>query len=189
MTPTLKRTVARGFTLIELLIVVIILAILAAIAIPQFSSSTTDAQLSALDSNLATVRSALEQYKVQHSNTYPGAVASTGTCPTANGTNAAGAIGTEAAMKAQLTNPTNAAGVACPIAGGDFRFGPYLRSGLPAEPIGNLNTVPVLTTTGAALTAGTAGGWAFDTLSGQFIMNNSGDDKSGKTPARKYSEH
>ena len=59
MTTTLKRSVARGFTLIELLIVVIILAILAAIAIPQFSSSTSDAQMAALDSNLATVRSAL----------------------------------------------------------------------------------------------------------------------------------
>ena len=41
---TLRRAGPSGFTLIELLIVVIILAILAAIVIPQFSSSTADAK-------------------------------------------------------------------------------------------------------------------------------------------------
>src|SRR5689334_18461772 len=87
-----KMTIAKqprraGFTLVELLIVVIILAILAAIVIPQFSSSTTDAQESALDSNLAALRSAVELFKVQHNNIYPGAVATTGgTCAATKGT-------------------------------------------------------------------------------------------------------
>ena len=67
----------RGFTLVELLIVVIILAILAAIVIPQFSSSTTDANEAALDSNLNALRSAIELYKAQHNGVYPGAVAAT----------------------------------------------------------------------------------------------------------------
>jgi hypothetical protein len=120
---------------------------------------------------------------------YPGAVASTGAtaCPN-SGTNMTGTVGTEAAVKAQLQYPTNAAGQACSIAGNEFRYGPYLRSGLPAEPINNASTVTV-STTGAAITAGTTGGWAFDTASGQFIMNSSADDKSGKTPSRLYSAH
>ncbi|MFK7816838.1 MAG: prepilin-type N-terminal cleavage/methylation domain-containing protein, partial [Gammaproteobacteria bacterium] len=48
---------AKGFTLVELLIVVIILAILAAIIVPQFSASTNDAKAAALQSNLANLRS------------------------------------------------------------------------------------------------------------------------------------
>src|ERR1035437_949098 len=53
MNSTLRKFAQAGFTLVELLIVVIILAILAAIVIPQFTSTTTDAQESALDSNLS----------------------------------------------------------------------------------------------------------------------------------------
>ena len=51
--PTLRHAVTRGFTLVEILIVVVILSVLAAIAIPQFNSSTEDAKLSALDTDLA----------------------------------------------------------------------------------------------------------------------------------------
>ena len=70
----------RGFTLVELLIVVIILAILAAIVVPQFASSTEDAKISALDSTLANIRSAIDLYYQQHGH-YPSAVASGGgTC-------------------------------------------------------------------------------------------------------------
>jgi prepilin-type N-terminal cleavage/methylation domain-containing protein len=68
MQTTLRQRAMRGFTLIELLIVVIIIAILAAIAIPQFSNSSGDAQEAALDANLATMRSAIELYRVQHGN-------------------------------------------------------------------------------------------------------------------------
>ncbi len=93
MSSSFKRTAAAGFTLIELLIVVIILAIISAIAIPQFSSATKDAQMSALDANLATMRNSIEQYRAQHSGfTYPGTNASsTGEgCTGAKGTGAAG---------------------------------------------------------------------------------------------------
>ena len=69
-----------GFTLVELLIVAIILAILAAIIIPQFASTTIDAQESALRTNVSAMRSALDVYRQQH-GAYPGATAATGgTC-------------------------------------------------------------------------------------------------------------
>jgi len=65
------RTVRRGFTLIEILIVVIILGILAAIVIPQFSNASTQAKQSALDSTVQTLRSQIALYRLQHGDTLP----------------------------------------------------------------------------------------------------------------------
>jgi len=56
----------KGFTLVEILIVVIILGILAAIVIPQFTEASNDARESALASDLQTLRSQIELYKIQH---------------------------------------------------------------------------------------------------------------------------
>jgi general secretion pathway protein G len=59
-----------GFTLVEILIVVVILGILAAIVIPQFTEASTEAKLSALCTDLQTMRSQIELYKIQH-NDFP----------------------------------------------------------------------------------------------------------------------
>jgi len=53
-----------GFTLVEILIVVVILGILAAIVIPQFTDASTEAKESALKSDLQTMRSQIELYKI-----------------------------------------------------------------------------------------------------------------------------
>ena len=60
-----------GFTLIEVLIVVVIMAVLAATIIPQFSASTKDAEDSQINFNLHTLRSQIELYKIQHQGAYP----------------------------------------------------------------------------------------------------------------------
>jgi general secretion pathway protein G len=61
----------RGFTLVEILIVVVILGILAAIVIPQFTEASTEAKLSSLCTDLQTLRSQIELYKIQHNDTPP----------------------------------------------------------------------------------------------------------------------
>jgi len=65
------RSARRGFTLIEILIVVIILGILAAIVIPQFSSASSDAKKASLRSTCQTLRSQIALYKLQHGDTLP----------------------------------------------------------------------------------------------------------------------
>ncbi|MBN1589500.1 MAG: type II secretion system protein [Pirellulales bacterium] len=65
------RHCRSGFTLIEVLIVVVIMAVLAATIIPQFSSSTSDAKRSALDFNTHSLRAQIELYKIDHNGAVP----------------------------------------------------------------------------------------------------------------------
>jgi general secretion pathway protein G len=180
--------VQRGFTLVELLIVVIILAILAAIVIPQFSSSTVDAQEAALDSNLNGIRSAIELYRAQHNGAYPGLVAATGATCTV-GTAGTGAINTAQAVIDQLTKYSSATGTTCSGADPTTPLGPYLRKGMPAEPInnkGSLATEIAVATAGTPLApAAATGGWNYDVKTGQIVMNSNANDSKGKA----YSTH
>ena len=72
-----------GFTLVEILIVVVILGILAAIVIPQFTEASTEAKESRLVSDLQTMRSQIELYKIQHNDELPGRInpVGAGRCP------------------------------------------------------------------------------------------------------------
>ena len=60
----------RAFTLIELLITVAIIAILAAIALPNFLEARTRSKVSRMQSDLRTLGGALEMYRVDN-NAYP----------------------------------------------------------------------------------------------------------------------
>jgi general secretion pathway protein G len=61
----------RGFTLVEILIVVVILGILAAIVIPQFTDAATEASQANLVTNLQTLRSQIALYRIQHVDADP----------------------------------------------------------------------------------------------------------------------
>ncbi len=60
----------RGFTLIELLIVVAIIAILAAIAVPNFLEAQVRSKVSRVRSDLRVLATAIEAYHIDH-NHYP----------------------------------------------------------------------------------------------------------------------
>src|SRR5258706_15408223 len=95
-----------GFTLVEILIVVIILGILAAIVIPQFTNASTDARKNSMLSQLQTLRSQVQLFKLQHNDVLPDLAA--------------------ANQWSQLTSKTNLAGAVDTTATG--LFGPYLES-------------------------------------------------------------
>jgi prepilin-type N-terminal cleavage/methylation domain-containing protein len=63
----------RGFTLIELLIVVAIIAILAAIAVPNFLEAQIRSKVTRVKSEFRTIATAVEAYAVDH-NKYPRSV-------------------------------------------------------------------------------------------------------------------
>lgn len=156
----MKRT---GFTLVEILIVVIILGILAAIVIPQFTQASEDARTSALVSDLQTVRSQLELYKVQHLEVYPHLDEN-------------GALDTEANFVLRMTRPTDLEGSLTPAVGAKT-FGPYLQK-FPSNPFSPV--APDGVTFGTADPApGGDTGWYYNTGTvwpGKFSANDADAD-------------
>ncbi len=57
-----------GFTLVEILLVVTIVAIVGMLALPRIVSATDESRQGRLCSDLATLRRALERYRVEHNN-------------------------------------------------------------------------------------------------------------------------
>jgi general secretion pathway protein G len=140
-----------AFTLIEVLIVVIIMAVLAATIIPQFSSSTNDAKDSALKFNLHSIRSQIEMYKAQHGNTSPAL----------------------ATFANQMTKKTDSSGVVG--TGTTNIYGPYFQGDVPANPFNNKNTLVATTATTdaeAKLVATGDDGWLYNATSGSFFPDN-----------------
>ena len=60
----------KGFTLIEVLLIVVILGIIAAIAVPRLMSSKAEAQMTSCRANVANINTAIEKYFFDH-NAYP----------------------------------------------------------------------------------------------------------------------
>ena len=130
-----------GFTLVEILIVVVILGILAAIVIPQFTEASTEAKTSSLCTDLQTMRSQIELYKIQHNDQLPGA-------------------GTASFILA-LTGYTDIAGAVAAGPGANV-YGPYIQK-IPTNQFVDDDTIDMTGTPGNA-----GGGWDFNITTGAF---------------------
>ena len=134
-----------GFTLVEILVVVVLLGILAAIIVPQFTGASNETRASALATDLRRVRSQIEFYKFQHNDQLPAATGET----------------TDDFIR-RITTETDASG----NVGSDF--GPYMQS-IPVNPFNDLSTVRI--DGGAA--GSNSDGWRFDTTTGVFQADDS----------------
>ncbi len=75
----------KGFTLIELLIVVVIIGILAAIAIPKFTNTKSKAYVSAMKADLRNLATAQEQYAADSAGNYKNVTVTATPTPSAVG--------------------------------------------------------------------------------------------------------
>jgi general secretion pathway protein G len=147
---------AKGFTLVEILIVVIILGILAAIVIPQFTEASSEARISNLMTNLQTIRSQLLLYKTQHMEVYPGA---------SGGETDDGSTGTFSTQMCQYSDATGAVNATPDTA---YPFGPYLQT-VPPNPLTGSKAVTVVDNVATAFSApGADAGWWFNRATGEF---------------------
>lgn len=150
-----RNRTRQGFTLVEILIVVVILGILAAIVIPQFTSASETAKGSNLVSQLQTIRSQLELYQVQHNGDYPDL----------SSTPSGGTGG----VWSQLTDRTDVSGN-IGTTDGTHIYGPYLQKP-PANAFNDPGAdVAVNVVTGTTAVTGTPGthGWAYNSDTGEI---------------------
>ena len=95
---SLKKCKSKGFTLIELMIVVAIIGILAAVAIPKFADLVTKSKEASIKGSLGAIRSAISIYYGDTEGDYPmnavsGLVTESKYLPTsASGTQSLGSI-------------------------------------------------------------------------------------------------
>ena len=166
----------KAFTLVELLVVIIIIGILAAVAIPQFGDSSSDAKKSSLKENLRMLRSAIEKYKHEHNSTYPGVTQT----HKATAAGAAAAHGSDAiAFLNQLTMYSNANGDTCAEKDASFPYGPYLKRKIPDNSLpatgaaSDPDSVTVTdSTTPLSADAAATTGWKVSNETGEVIANN-----------------
>jgi len=137
----------RGFTLVEILIVVVILGILAAIVVPQFTQASTEAKISSTTSSIQSLRGQLELYKIEHNDALPTL-----------------ALFEDAMLKCSNDDASVAADYVVRTAANKTTHphGPYMGA-IPLNPWNNSRTV--------AAAAAAGNGWIYDAVTGTIYTD------------------
>lgn len=144
----LRHKPRRAFSLIELVIVIIIMGVISAIAIPRMMKGADNADVTGLQADLAVLRGSIEMYRYEHA-AFPQAVN----------------------IVAQLTEVTQQDGM--PWATGE-KYGPYIVKVPPLKTGTHKGDTGVVAVVGfPAAEDGGATGWLYDEAVGSIYANDS----------------